>query len=76
MTEQAVREISPMRSRWLRFKRNKRGYYSLVIFLSVLTFSFGAEIICNDKPLLVHYQGLLLRSSVEIVSGNHVRGRF
>ena len=46
-----------MGRKWLRFKRNKRGYYSLVIFLSVLIFSFGAEIICNDKPLLVHYQG-------------------
>ncbi len=65
--------MTPMRRGWLRFRRNKRGYYSLVIFLLVLFFSFGAEIICNDKPLLVHYQGSyyvpLLKSYPETMFG-------
>ncbi len=49
--------ISPAKRRWWRFKRNRRGYYSFMFFLLVFVFSLGAEIICNDKPLLVHYQG-------------------
>ncbi|MBW1636402.1 MAG: ABC transporter permease [Deltaproteobacteria bacterium] len=40
---------------WNRFKRNRRGYYSLWIFLTIFTVSMFAELICNDVPLLVKY---------------------
>ena len=41
----------------LAFKSIKRGYYSLIIvFLLVLT-SFGAELLSNNRPLLIKYQG-------------------
>ncbi len=69
----AIREVSPMTRRWLRFKRNKRGYRSFVIFLSVFIVSLGAELLCNDKPLLVHYQDgyyvPLLKSYAETTFG-------
>ncbi len=41
--------------RWLRFKTNKRGYYSLIIFTTLFTFSLFAELISNNKPLIVNY---------------------
>ncbi len=45
------------RRRWRRFKKNRRGYYSLVIFSVLFVLSLGAEFISNDKPFLVFYQG-------------------
>ena len=39
----------------LNFKNNKRGLYSLYIFLLLLFFTLPAEFIANDKPLLVKY---------------------
>ena len=41
---------------WKRFKKNKRGYYSLWIFVILFTLSLFAEILSNDKPLLVYYE--------------------
>ncbi|CDF83341.1 Inner membrane ABC transporter permease protein yejE [Pseudomonas knackmussii B13] len=50
--------LSPMNQRrWARFKANKRGWWSLWLFLVLFTLSLGAEIIANDKPLVVHYDG-------------------
>ena len=48
--------ISPSQRSWLRFKANRRGYYSLWVFSIVFVLSLFAEIISNDKPLIVHYQ--------------------
>ena len=42
-------------ARWLRFKANKRGFISLWIFTLLFGLSLFAEIIANDKPLLVSY---------------------
>ncbi|EAP95938.1 ABC transporter permease [Vibrio splendidus] len=42
-------------ARWLRFKANKRGFISLWIFTILFGLSLFAEIIANDKPLLVSY---------------------
>ena len=47
---------SPGQRAWYRFKNNKRGYYSLWIFSILLVLSLFAEILSNDKPILVHYQ--------------------
>ncbi|RTZ17242.1 ABC transporter permease [Vibrio aquaticus] len=43
-------------ARWLRFKANRRGFWSLWIFSVLFVVSLFAEIIANDKPLLVEYQ--------------------
>jgi len=40
---------------WQKFKKNRRGYYSLLIFAAICFATFFAEIIANDKPLLVKY---------------------
>lgn len=42
-------------ARWQRFKANRRGYWSLWIFLIVFIMSLGSELIANDKPLLLRY---------------------
>lgn len=39
-----------------RFKNNKIGYYSLWIFLLIFTACMAANLIANDKPILVKYQ--------------------
>ncbi|MDC0727326.1 microcin C ABC transporter permease [Phytobacter diazotrophicus] len=44
-------------TRWARFRHNRRGFWSLWIFLLIFLLSLFAEVIANDKPLLVHYQG-------------------
>ncbi|WP_017346931.1 ABC transporter permease [Pantoea sp. A4] len=42
--------------RWQRFRHNRRGYWSLWIFLLLFILSLGSELLANEKPLLVHYQ--------------------
>jgi microcin C transport system permease protein len=42
---------------WQRFKALKRGYYSLVLLLSLITISISAELFFNSKALIVHYNG-------------------
>ncbi len=49
--------VTPARRRWRSFRKNRRGYWSLVIFLILFTTSLFAEVLSNDKPLLVEYQG-------------------
>ncbi|MFA5627875.1 MAG: ABC transporter permease [Thiohalomonadaceae bacterium] len=48
---------SSRRRAWQRFKANRRGYYSLWLFGLLFVLSLGAEVLSNDKPLVVHYQG-------------------
>ncbi|HIP38733.1 MAG TPA: ABC transporter permease [Desulfocapsa sulfexigens] len=45
------------RRRWRRFRRNRRGFYSLIIFAFFFVVSLFAEGISNDVPLLVIYDG-------------------
>jgi len=39
------------------FRLNRRGFWSLWIFLALFTFSLFAELFVNDKPLLIRYDG-------------------
>jgi microcin C transport system permease protein len=48
---------SPGRRAWLRFRRNRLGYWSLVLFVLMVLLSLGAELISNDRPLVVRYNG-------------------
>jgi microcin C transport system permease protein len=45
------------RRRWDNFKRNRRGYFSLWIFMVLFVLSLFAEFIANDKPLYVRFNG-------------------
>ena len=49
--------LSPTRRAWLRFKRNRLGFVSLVIFCALVLLSLAAELVSNDRPLVVVYQG-------------------
>jgi len=48
------------RRRWQNFKANRRGYWSLRIFLALFAVSLFAEVIANDRPILVRYKGEFL----------------
>ncbi|ADV00410.1 ABC transporter permease [Alicycliphilus denitrificans] len=49
--------LSPARRAWLRFKRNRLGFWSLVVFCTLVVVSLGAELVSNDRPLIVRYEG-------------------
>lgn len=49
--------ISPGRRAWQRFRRNRLGFVSLVIFCLMVVGCLFAEVISNDKPLVVRYEG-------------------
>ncbi len=50
--------LSPLNQRRLRnFRRNRRAFWSLVVFGVLFGLSLMAEFIANDKPILVSYQG-------------------
>lgn len=42
---------------WQRFKAQRRAYWSLWVFLFLFGASLGGELLSNDKPLVVSYQG-------------------
>ncbi len=51
--------FSPVnQARW-RVRHNRRGYWSLWLFLILFLCSLGAELLANDRPLLVQYRGQL-----------------
>ncbi|HNM41331.1 MAG TPA: ABC transporter permease, partial [Giesbergeria sp.] len=49
--------LSPSRRAWLRFKRNRLGYWSLLVFCALVLVSLCAELVSNDRPLIVRYEG-------------------
>jgi len=53
----ARRSESPGARAWRRFKRNRLGFWSLVIFCTLVVLSLFAEVLSNDRPLLVRYDG-------------------
>ena len=52
------RKITPLTARRLHnFRANKRGYWSMWIFLVLFLVTLFAEFIANDSPLVVRYKG-------------------
>ena len=52
--------LSPLNARrWRSFRRNGRAYWSLVAFSILFFVTLFAELIANDKPILVSYRGEL-----------------
>ena len=49
--------VSPSRRAWRRFRRNRMGYWSLVAFCTLVVISLFAELVSNDRPLVVRYEG-------------------
>jgi microcin C transport system permease protein len=53
--------LSPLNQRrWQNFKANRRGYWSLWIFLGLFGLSLFAEFLANDKPIIASYKGEIL----------------
>jgi microcin C transport system permease protein len=51
-------EFSPINvRRWRNFKANRRGYWSLWIFLALFVVTLFAEFIANDKPIYIRVEG-------------------
>ncbi|WP_186263168.1 ABC transporter permease [Burkholderia gladioli] len=48
---------SPARRVWQRFRRQRLGYWSFVVFLVAFAISLAAPLWSNDKPLVVRYDG-------------------
>jgi microcin C transport system permease protein len=52
--------VSPLnRRRWQNFKSNRRGYWSFWIFLILFVISLFAELIANDRPFFIKFDGHL-----------------
>lgn len=48
---------SPARRAWQRFKRNRLGYWSLLVFCTLVGLSLLAEVLSSDRPLVLRYEG-------------------
>ena len=53
----AMEHVSPRVRAWRRFRRNRLGFWSLVVFATMVVLSLFAEVLSNDKPILVRYEG-------------------
>lgn len=61
ITEETIPARSPIIARrWGVFKANRRARLSLVLLLVLFIPSLAAELIANDRPMLVSYKGELL----------------
>ncbi len=53
--------LTPINRRRLdNFKRNRRGYWSFWIFITLFVLSLFAEVIANDRPIVALYKGEIL----------------
>lgn len=43
--------------RWRNFRSNRRAYWSLIVFIVLFGLSLCAELLANDKPLLIRHNG-------------------
>ena len=48
---------SPGQRAWARFRRNRLGSWSLMVFLVMLVLATGAELISNDRPFVARIDG-------------------
>uniref|UniRef100_UPI0040477BA9 ABC transporter permease n=1 Tax=Yoonia sp. TaxID=2212373 RepID=UPI0040477BA9 len=69
--------LSPLNQRrWRNFKRNRRAVWSLIIFSILFGLSLFAELIANDKPILVSYRGELRMPVASFYSEKDFGGDF
>ncbi len=51
------KSLSPRQRAWRRFRAHPLGYWSLLLFSALFVLSLSAELVSNDRPLAVHYEG-------------------
>jgi microcin C transport system permease protein len=69
-------ELTPGARAWRRFKANRRGYWSMWIFGILFVLSLFAEVLSNDKPLIVYYDGGYYFPIVKFYSERQFGGDF
>ncbi|PIB26044.1 peptide ABC transporter permease [Amylibacter kogurei] len=62
--------------RWNNFKSNRRAFWSLWIFSVIFIICLFAELVANDKPLLVSYKGDLYAPAFKFYSEADFGGEF
>lgn len=69
--------LSPLNARrWRNFRRNRRAFWSLVIFALLFVLSLFAEVIANNKPIVVSYRGDLYFPAYNFYSEKTFGGDF
>lgn len=72
----AAASVSPGRRAWQRFRRNRLGFVSLVLFSLLVVFSLFAEVLSNDKPLVISFKGNLYFPLIQDYSEKTFDGDF
>jgi len=62
------------RRRLANFRANRRGYWALRIFGVLFAISLCAELIANDRPYLMSFQGRLVLPMISFVSERDLGG--
>ena len=60
--------------RWLKFKQNKRAYWSMWLLLMIIIISMLAPFIANSKPLILMYKHNLYFPFVQLVKDDMLGG--
>ena len=69
--------MSPLNQRrWSNFKENRRAKYSLLLFGLLFFLSLFAELLANDKPILVYFNGTFYWPIVDQYSEKQFGGEF
>tara|TARA_X000000950_G_scaffold50887_1_gene59949 strand:- start:724 stop:1746 length:1023 start_codon:yes stop_codon:yes gene_type:complete len=70
-------QFSPLTLRRLKnFKSNRRGYYSTLVFMFLFFISIFAEMIANDKPLIIFFDGNLKFPIIQEIPETYFGGEF
>jgi microcin C transport system permease protein len=59
-----------------KFKKNRRGYFSFLAFIFIFLFSFFAEFIASDKPLLMRFDNKFYFPIFQKISEKTFGGEF
>jgi len=69
--------LSPLTKRRLQqFRANRRGFYSLILFMILFVGSMGADFIANDKPILLKYDNHYYMPIFQMLSEKSFGGDF
>lgn len=69
--------VSALTSRRIKaFRRNRRAYWALIVLVIILVISCFAELIANDKPLIVKYKDSYLFPMATVYSDAFFGGDF
>ena len=70
-------KITPLTARRLAsFRANRRGFWSLWIFLALFVLTLFAEVIANDRPVVVWYDGNLYTPALSTYSEREFGGEY